>query len=96
MSSRKEYIDRLTERLHKWDQELDVLQAKATEKKAALDAQWQQRQEELLDKRNELKSKFDELKESADDRFDKLKDELEERFETTKKKLKEIKDTLFD
>lgn len=96
MSSRKEYIDRLAERLYKWDQELDVLQEKAKEKKAALDTQWQQRQKELLERRSELKDKFDELRDSADDRFEKLKDELEERFDVVKAKYKEIKDILFD
>ncbi|HLR16474.1 MAG TPA: hypothetical protein VK099_01240 [Alcanivoracaceae bacterium] len=96
MSSRKEYIERLTERLKNWDQELDVLEAKAKEKKASLEVQWKESRKELLSKRDELKSKLDELKNSADDRFDKLKDDLEERFEGVKSTLSELKKKHFD
>ena len=78
------YQKQMESQIHEWDAEIDALRQKM---KASSEetARYGQQLEELQKKRHAVKSKFDELKEAADDAWDDVRDGLDKAWEDMKR-----------
>ena len=84
MSNRKEYIDKLSDQLKKWDNEIEKLEMKANQAKTGAKSDYQQHLEKLRSKREEAGNKIKEIREASDEAWQELKIGTEVAFETMK------------
>lgn len=77
MTSRQEYIDKLKDKLTEWDNEIDKMEIKARQANEDLRHQWEKRKLDLKEKRQDLSSRLEKVRNSADDTWDDLKRQMD-------------------
>jgi len=94
-SKRKEYIDKLTTQLRKWDGELDELQKTSDKKISDVKLNLNQKIQKLRERRDEFKNKLNKLEDVSDEAYhslkadiDKLWKNIKDSFEVVRKELK--------
>ena len=95
MASRQEYIDKLKDKLTEWDNEIDKLEIKARQANEDLRHQWEKRKLDLQEKRQDLNTRLDKLRNSADDTWDDLKKNIDETWDSVSQGIRDMKDKLF-
>ncbi|MBZ2187606.1 hypothetical protein K8B33_00715 [Alcanivorax sp. JB21] len=95
MSARQDYIDKLKTKLDEWDKEIDKLEIKARQSNEDLRHQWEKRKLDLQEKRQDLSSRLEKLRNSADDTWGDLKKNMDETWDSVSRGIKDMKDKLF-
>lgn len=76
-SKRKDYINKLTKNLRKWDEELEGLEKKRDQKVTALRKNLTRRINILREKRADMQGKIEQLEEAGGDTFETLGKDIE-------------------
>ncbi len=76
-SKRKAYFDKISAQIDEWEAKLDVSKAKVAKKVADTKIAAFDQADDLRTRRESLRRKLDELKNTAEDRWEGVKDELE-------------------
>lgn len=77
MSSRDEYVRKMQEKLQEWNEEIDILTAKANEVAADLRNEYGEQIEALKAKQEAARQKIEELQRSGEGAWDDLKSGVE-------------------
>ncbi|NGP88672.1 hypothetical protein [Fodinibius halophilus] len=92
MATREEYINKLENKLREWNTQIDELQAKANKESQDLKATLEERIEVLSKKREALKLKLNQIKDSGDKTFEDIKSDTEQLWGDVKKGISEIRE----
>lgn len=90
-TKREKYIDKLTKQLKEWDKELEVFEQKSEERLTGLRKNLSQRIEKLRDKRNELRTKLDQLGDVSEEAFKDIKVDSEKLWNDIKQGFKKVR-----
>lgn len=82
MSERQEYIDKLTEKLQRWDKEIAALDGKITTVSDDVKAEYQARLKELLEHKAVAQKKLREVRDSSEEAWQELQKGLEKSWDT--------------
>jgi len=93
-SKRKEYIEKLTEQLKKWDQELAVFEKKSDKRIAELKTNLTQKLATIKQKQNELKDKINRVGGISEDAYRKVKVDIEKLWKDITKSFKGLRKEL--
>ncbi|SIO36079.1 hypothetical protein [Salinivibrio sp. ES.052] len=81
---RQEMIDKLHHRLHDWNQEIDKLEAKASVASANAKADYRDSIEHMRARKEQAKTRIDELQNASDDAWDDIKQGAEQALSSLK------------
>ncbi|MBA3979249.1 MAG: hypothetical protein C0462_01475 [Alcanivorax sp.] len=95
MTSRQEYIDKLKDKLTEWDNEIDKMEIKARQANEDLRHQWEKRKLDLKEKRQDLSSRLEKVRNSADDTWDDLKRQMDATWDSVSEGIRDMKSKLF-
>lgn len=84
MSNRKEYIDKLSNQLKMWDNEIEKIEMKANQAKTDVKSDYQQQLEKLNLKRQAVENKINEIRGASEDAWQELKNGAEDALNTMK------------
>ena len=82
--SRKEFIDKLTAQLKKWDTEIEKLETNAKSASAELKADYNQQIQELRSKKATARDKLGEVKRASEEAWKELRSGAEKAFDEMK------------
>jgi chromosome segregation ATPase len=88
MSSRKQYEEKVKQKLQELELEIEKLKAQLKEVEAELVPEHHEKFQELHALQNKAKQKFDELVEAGDDAFESLQENMEEYWSSLGREIK--------
>ena len=77
---RKEYIDKMSDQLKKWDDKIIDMEKNAGSVKNDLKAEYRKQMDELIKKKDKVKSELNALQENGSQAFDELKNGMNRSF----------------